>query len=110
MKRGWANYRKDRHVSEERMYSIIKRPLITEKTTGMGVNGQVGFEVAMDASKPEIKAAVEMIFKVKVTDVKTLVRKGKNKVFRGRRGTRSDIKKAYISVKEGQFIDVTAGV
>lgn len=110
MKRGWAQYKKDRHVSEERMYSIIVRPLITEKTTGMGVDGKVAFEVTQDATKPEIKAAVEKIFKVKVTDVSTLVRKGKNKVFRGRKGSRSDTKKAYVSVKEGQFIDVTAGV
>lgn len=110
MKRGWANYLKDRHVSEERMYSVIKRPLITEKTTGLGVNGQVAFEVSMCATKLEIKAAVEKIFKVSVIDVNTLIRKGKNKVFRGRKGSRSDMKKAYVTVKEGQFIDVTAGL
>lgn len=110
MKRGWALYKKDQHVSEERMYSIIKRPLITEKTTRVGVAGQIGFEVSQDATKPEIKAAIEKIFKVNVTDVTTTVTKGKRKVFKGRRGVRSDMKKAYVSVKEGQFIDVTAGI
>ena len=88
----------------------IRRPLITEKATRVSEHNQVAFVVALDATKPEIKAAVEMLFKVKVEAVNTLRQKGKSKRFRGRPGTRPDIKKAFITLAEGQSIDVTTGL
>lgn len=97
-------------ISKERMYEVIRRPLITEKATLMSEHNQVAFEVAMDASKPEIRAAVEGLFSVKVTGVNTSVLKGKKKVFRGRPGKRDDMKKAIVTLAEGQSIDVTTGV
>ncbi len=97
-------------VSKERMYEVIRRPLITEKATLVSEHNQVAFEVAMDASKPEIRAAVEGLFKVKVTGVNTLIQKGKTKRFRGRPGKRDDLKKAIVTLAEGDSIDVTTGV
>ncbi|MBF0247105.1 MAG: 50S ribosomal protein L23 [Alphaproteobacteria bacterium] len=97
-------------VSKERMYEVIRRPLITEKSTLMSENNQVAFEVAIDASKPEIRAAVEQLFKVKVKGVNTLLSKGKVKRFRGRPGKRDDMKKAVVTLAEGESIDVTTGV
>lgn len=97
-------------VSDERQYDLVKAPLVTEKTTLMGENNQVAFSVPLDASKPEIKAAVEGIFGVKVTAVNTLRQKGKTKRFRGRTGVRSDVKKAIVTLADGQSIDVTTGV
>lgn len=97
-------------ISKERMYEVIRRPLITEKATLISENNQVAFEVAMDASKPEIRAAVEGIFNVKVTGVNTVVQKGKKKVFRGRPGKRDDMKKAVVTLADGESIDVTTGV
>ena len=94
----------------ELAYQIIKAPVITEKATMGSENGQVTFMVSLEATKPEIKAAVEALFKVKVTAVNTLVQKGKNKVFRGTRGRRSDTKKAIVTLAEGQRIDITSGV
>lgn len=94
----------------ERAYEVIRRPLITEKATRVSEHNQVAFVVALDATKPEIKAAVEMLFKVKVEAVNTLRQKGKTKRFRGRPGTRPDIKKAFITLAEGQSIDVTTGL
>ena len=93
-------------VSKVAAYDIILRPVITEKATMANENGQVTFSVAMDATKPEIKAAVEMLFKVNVTAVNTIVQKGKAKTFRGRRGRRSDMKKAMVTLAEGQNIDL----
>jgi large subunit ribosomal protein L23 len=90
------------------MFNIIRSPVITEKATTLSEHGQVAFRVAMDASKPEIKAAVEGLFGVKVLGVNTLVQKGKRKMFRGRPGQRSDTKKAYVRLAEGQSIDFTA--
>jgi large subunit ribosomal protein L23 len=110
MKRGWARLEQKRSVSDERLYDIIRRPVVTEKSTSIGQYGQVVFEVAIDATKPEIKYAIETIYKVTVMDVNTLINKGKRTVFKGRRGQRSDRKKAIVTVREGQFIDVTAGV
>lgn len=110
MKRGWGSYQPKTNVSDERIYQLITRPLVTEKSTRLGQFGQVVFEVPLCATKNEIKQAIEKIFKVKVENVNTLIRKGKRKVFKGRRGVRSDMKKAVVTVKEGQFIDVTAGV
>ncbi|MGE5503879.1 MAG: 50S ribosomal protein L23 [Actinomycetota bacterium] len=97
-------------ISKERMYDIIRAPVITEKATMGSENRQVTFKVPLDASKPEIKAAVEGIFGVKVNAVNTLVQKGKVKRFRGRVGQRSDVKKAVVTLAEGHSIDVTTGV
>jgi large subunit ribosomal protein L23 len=97
-------------ISKERMYDIIRAPVITEKATMGSEHNQVTFKVPLDASKPEIKAAIEGVFGVKVTAVNTLRVKGKVKRFRGRIGQRSDVKKAVVTLAEGQSIDVTTGV
>lgn len=91
-------------------YDVIRRPVITEKATLGSENNQVTFEVALDASKPQIKAAVEALFDVKVKRVNTLRQKGKVKRFRGIRGKRPDVKKAIVTLVEGDSIDVTTGV
>lgn len=97
-------------VSQERMYDLVLAPVITEKSTMGSEHNQVTFKVAMDATKPEIKAAVEGLFKVKVDAVNTVVVKGKTKRFRGTIGRRSDYKKAVVTLAEGSTIDVTTGV
>ena len=97
-------------LSKERMYDIVRSPVITEKATLGSEHGQVTFRVPLGATKPEIKAAVEGIFDVKVTAVNTLVSKGKTKSFRGRKAIRSDVKKAMVTLAEGQSIDVTTGI
>ncbi len=97
-------------ISKERMYDLVRAPVITEKATMGSEYRQVTFKVPLDASKPEIKAAVEGIFGVKVTAVNTLITKGKVKRFRGRIGVRSDVKKAIVTLAEGNSIDVTTGV
>ena len=97
-------------VSNERKFEVLRAPIITEKATLMAENNQVCFFVSIDASKPEIKAAVEDLFKVKVTGVNTLVQKGKIKRFRGRPGKRVDTKKAIVTLAEGDSIDVTTGL
>ncbi|MBN8888793.1 MAG: 50S ribosomal protein L23 [Rhodospirillales bacterium] len=97
-------------MSREGMYTIIRSPVITEKATMLSEKGQVVFRVAIDATKPEIKAAVEGLFGVKVLGVNTLVTKGKTKRFRGRPGVRSDVKKAYVRLAEGQSIDLSTGL
>lgn len=94
----------------EKHYDIILAPVITEKATRVSEYNQVAFKVADGATKPEIKAAVEKLFNVKVTAVNTLVVKGKKKMFRGRPGQRSDYKKAIVTLAEGQKIDVTTGI
>jgi len=91
-------------------YDIIKSPVITEKATMGSEFDQVTFRVAKTASKPEIKAAVEALFDVKVKSVNTLITKGKTKRFRGIMGRRADVKKAVVTLEEGQSIDVTTGV
>ena len=91
-------------------YDIIKKPIITEKATLASENNAVVFQVAMDASKPMIKEAVEAVFGVKVKAVNTTITKGKAKRFRGRAGVRSDQKKAYVTLEDGQSIDVTTGL
>ena len=93
-------------VSKAAAYDTIIRPIITEKATIANENGQVTFAVAINATKPQIKAAVEMLFNVKVIAVNTIVQKGKTKTFRGRSGRRSDIKKAMVTLAEGQNIDL----
>ena len=97
-------------VSAERMYEIIRSPVITEKATMASEHNQVTFRVPLDATKREIKVAVETLFKVKVTAVNTLRTLGKTKRFRGRLGSRSDGKKAMVTLAEGSKIDVTTGI
>lgn len=91
-------------------YDVIRRPVITEKATLASEANAVVFEVAKDASKPEIKAAVEALFNVKVKAVNTTISKGKVKRFRGRPGKRNDVKKAYVTLEDGNAIDVTTGL
>lgn len=93
-----------------RHYDVVRRPVITEKSTLVAEYNQVVFEVAPAATKPEIKAAVEALFGVKVEAVNTLVAKGKTKRWRGRPYTRSDRKKAIVTLAAGQSIDVTTGI
>jgi len=91
-------------------YDIIKKPIITEKATMASEANAVVFHVAMDASKPMIKEAVEAVFNVKVKAVNTTITKGKAKKFRGRPGVRSDKKKAYVTLEAGNTIDVSTGL
>jgi large subunit ribosomal protein L23 len=91
-------------------FDLIKKPIITEKATMASENGAVVFQVAMDATKPAIKEAVEAVFGVKVKAVNTVVTKGKVKKFRGRPGERSDKKKAYVTLEQGNTIDVATGL
>jgi large subunit ribosomal protein L23 len=91
-------------------YDVIVAPVITEKATLASEYNRVTFRVHKDATKPQIKAAVEALFNVKVEGVNTLIRKGKTKFFRGRRGTQADVKKAIVRLAEGQSIDVTTGL
>ena len=93
-------------ISQVKAYETILRPLVTEKATMGNEHGQVSFVVAMTATKPEIKAAVEMLFNVKVMAVNTSILKGKTKIFRGRKGRRTDTKKAIVTLAEGQVIDM----
>jgi large subunit ribosomal protein L23 len=92
------------------MYDVILAPVVTEKSTRVSEHNQIVFKVRMEATKPDIKAAVEGIFGVKVLAVNTLVQKGKMKRFKGRVGFRSDAKKAIVTLAEGQNIDVTSGI
>jgi large subunit ribosomal protein L23 len=91
-------------------YDVIKKPVITEKATMASEHGAVVFQVAMEATKPQIKEAVEAVFGVKVKAVNTTITKGKAKKFRGRPGVRSDKKKAYVTLEEGNSIDVSTGL
>lgn len=97
-------------MTDLRHYDVIVSPVITEKSTMASENNQVVFNVARKASKPEIKAAVEALFGVKVTAVNTLLRKGKVKRFRGTIGKQNDVKKAVVTLVEGQSIDVATGL
>jgi large subunit ribosomal protein L23 len=91
-------------------YDVVLAPVITEKSTMLSEHNAVVFKVANDATKPQIKAAVEALFKVSVTGVNTLNQKGKTKRWKGRPYTRSDVKKAIVTLAEGQSIDVTTGI
>ncbi len=91
-------------------YEVIRKPVITEKATLASESGAVVFEVAMEANKPQIKEAVESLFGVKVKAVNTTITKGKTKRFRGQKGKRKDFKKAYVTLEEGNTIDVTTGL
>ena len=95
---------------DNRHYDVILAPHITEKSTLVSEHNAVVFKVAGDATKPEIKAAVEALFSVKVTGVNTIVQKGKTKKWKGRPYTRSDVKKAIVTLADGQSIDVTTGI
>jgi large subunit ribosomal protein L23 len=91
-------------------YDVIRRPIITEKSTAVSEHNQLIFAVATDATKAQIKAAVEALFKVKVKSVNTLIRKGKAKRFRGILGQQGKSKRAIVTLVEGQSIDVTTGL
>ena len=91
-------------------YDVIRRPVITERSTAVSEHNKVLFQVAPSATKSQIKAAVESLFKVKVKSVNTLIRKGKNKRFRGIAGRTGDTKRAIVTLQEGQMIDVTTGL
>ena len=95
---------------DTRHYDVIVAPHITEKATLLSENNAVVFRVAPTATKPQIKAAVEALFSVKVTGVNTLTQKGKTKRWKGRPYTRSDVKKAIVTLAEGQSIDITEGL
>ena len=95
---------------DNRHYDVVLAPHITEKSTLLSEHNAVVFKVANDATKPQIKAAVEALFKVSVTGVNTIVQKGKTKRWKGKPYTRSDVKKAIVTLAEGQSIDVTTGI
>ena len=97
-------------TSDPRHYDVILAPVITEKATIASEQNKVTFKVRPDATKPQIKEAVEKLFDVKVKKVNTLVREGKQKMFKGRRGQRSDSKRAIVTLEEGHKIDVTTGL
>lgn len=97
-------------MSKEQYYDIIRSPAITEKGTLVSEHNQVVFTVAVNATKPAIKKAVEGLFGVKVKSVNTLVRKGKQRRFRGRAAMLSDVKRAYVTLEKGERLDVTTGL
>ena len=97
-------------TTDPRHYDILISPVITEKATTASEHNKVVFKVARTATKPQIKEAVEKLFDVKVKNVNTLIRKGKVRVFKGRRGQQSDTKRAIVTLEEGQSIDVTTGL
>ncbi|MCB1529622.1 MAG: 50S ribosomal protein L23 [Rhodospirillales bacterium] len=105
-----AAKKKTEAAAAEWMYEIISHPVVTEKSTMGSEHGQVTFCVPLSASKPRIKTAVETLFKVKVKGVNTLVQKGKTKRFKGIQARRKDVKKAIVSLEEGQTIDVGTGI
>ncbi|WP_109808668.1 50S ribosomal protein L23 [Sphingosinithalassobacter portus] len=102
--------KKDKAAIDNRHYDVIVAPHITEKATMASEHNAVVFKVANDASKPEIKAAVEALFDVKVVGVNTIVQKGKTKRWKGSPYRRSDMKKAIVTLADGDMIDVTQGV
>ena len=91
-------------------YDIIRKPIVTEKSTMASESGAMVFEVDIDATKPQVKEAIENLFNVKVKTVNTLILKGKTKRFKGTLGRRKDIKKAYVMLEEGNTIDVNTGL
>jgi large subunit ribosomal protein L23 len=97
-------------AADIRHYDVVRGPHITEKATMASEHNAVVFKVANDATKPQIKAAVEALFSVSVTKVNTIVQKGKTKKWKGKPYTRSDFKKAIVTLAEGQTIDVTTGI
>ena len=105
-----ADQTQKKTISRARMYEIIRRPIVSEKTTQLIEKNQHAFEVSLDATKLEIRDAIEGLFNVKVSAVNTLRLKGKTKRFRGIKGKRSDVKKAYITLDAGSTLDVMAGI
>jgi len=105
-----AKKKEDVKKVSEWMYDIIRKPVVTEKSTRGSEFAQVTFKVPLKATKPEIKAAVEGVFGVKVKGVNTLIQKGKTKRFKGVKAFRSDEKKAIVTLQDGQTIDVSTGV
>ena len=97
------------NISKEKAYSIILKPIVTEKATLLSENNQIVFKVDMDSSKIEIKKSIELIFVVGVKAVNTIVTKGKEKTFKGKLGRRSDFKKAIVTLEEGHSIDLSLG-
>jgi large subunit ribosomal protein L23 len=97
-------------MTDLRHYDVVVSPVITEKSTMASEHNQVVFNVARKATKPEIKAAIEALFGVKVMSVNTLMRKGKVKRFRGTIGRQNDVKKAVVTLADGQSIDVATGL
>ena len=97
-------------MSKEHFYNIIRSPAITEKGTLVSEHNQIVFNVALDATKPAIKKAIEGLFGVKVKSVNTLIRKGKQRRFKGQLAILSDVKRAYVTLEEGQRLDVTSGL
>lgn len=97
-------------ISKGRMFEVLRRPVVTEKSTIQGEFNKFSFYVPLDANKFEIRKAVETIYDTKVVTVNTIRTKGKQKVFRGRKGVRSDYKKAIVTLAEGQTIDIMTGV
>ena len=97
-------------MTQTKSYDVILNPVITEKATIVSEHNQVVFRVPITATKPEIRAAIEGLFGVKVTGVNTMRQKGKVKMWRGRRGRRPDTKKAVVTLAEGDSIDVSTGV
>ncbi|MBO6719923.1 MAG: 50S ribosomal protein L23 [Rhizobiaceae bacterium] len=97
-------------MTDLRHYDVIVSPVVTEKSTMASEQNQVVFNVARKATKPEIKAAIEALFSVKVTGVNTMLRKGKVKRFRGTIGRQSDVKKAVVTLAEGHSIDIATGL
>jgi large subunit ribosomal protein L23 len=102
--------KKQQAEASARHYDVVLAPHITEKSTMLSEHNAVVFKVSSDASKPEIKEAVEALFNVKVTGVNTMVTKGKSKRWKGKPYQRSDFKKAIVTLAEGQSIDVTSGI
>lgn len=94
-------------TAKAELYDVIRRPIVTEKSTMASVANAVVFEVAKDATKPLIKEAIESIYGVKVKAVNTVLTKGKVKRFRGRPGRRNDVKKAYVTLEDGNTVDVS---
>jgi len=97
-------------TTKAEFYDVIRRPVVTEKSTRASEANALVFEVAIDANKPLIKQAVEALFNVKVKAVNTVLTKGKVKRFRGQLGRRNDVKKAYVTLEEGHMIDVSTGL
>ncbi|NCO22014.1 MAG: 50S ribosomal protein L23 [Rhodobacterales bacterium] len=97
-------------TTKAELYDVIRKPVITEKATMASENGAVVFEVSIAANKPQIKEAVETLFGVKVKAVNTTITKGKVKRFRGMLGRRKDVKKAYVTLEDGNTIDVSTGL
>ncbi len=96
--------------SKAELYDVIRKPIITEKATMASEANAVVFEVSIDSNKPQIKEAVETLFNVKVKAVNTTITKGKVKRFKGQLGKRKDVKKAYVTLEEGNTIDVATGL